>query len=534
MHSLKAISPGPIHEDFPEFPSPQHPPISHFHTKDIPAKRSSRFSFLFSNNNALRSNVNLNTHLVNNSQEQKDISEVVSNDASISSAGTSRNTTNSPLTPDRHDSYNNDNTANTNTDTTTTTTTTTTTPTTNTVATAIPSSFNSHHHYITNHEHPKQSKLSRSFGDFIANPANWTKKHFNPHHYQHDHAGADQHSIPPFTSNVPKLNEKYGDYIKPSKEANAIAFGTTNKKKNIGCGSTAVIHLIQSPSPTNRILAVKEFMKRGKSEDEKEYLKRMHNEYCISKTASGHPNIVETIDLVVDEHDRWCTIMEYCDGGDLFNRLTQTSVPISAKEAASFLKQLMLGLQHLHHMGIVHRDIKPENLLLDKSGVLKIADFGVADVIQTCFEKEPHACYGWCGSEPFWPPEIWKLRTKLDGYDGRAVDIWSAAVTYFCIRFRQLPFSVSFWQPPKVTSIDYSGSPAFVASAAEDSGDKDFGLYVEQRANLGPKSCDLWESFDGTTLLDYEIDCLAGMLDLDPKTRWTADQVLDSKWMQSI
>jgi serine/threonine protein kinase len=58
-------------------------------------------------------------------------------------------------------------------------------------------------------------------------------------------------------------------------------------------------------------LAVKEFIKRGKSEDEKEYLKRMHNEYCISKTVSGHPNVVETIDLVMDEKDRWCTVMEY-------------------------------------------------------------------------------------------------------------------------------------------------------------------------------------------------------------------------------
>jgi serine/threonine protein kinase len=213
---------------------------------------------------------------------------------------------------------------------------------------------------------------------------------------------------------------------------------------------------------------------------------------------------------------------------------------MTVMEGGCLFKQLMLGLQHLHRLGIAHRDIKPENLVLTKGGTLKIADFGVADVVQTCFEKESHVCHKWCGSEPFWSPELWTLKDKDEGYNGQALDIWSAAVTYFCIRFQQLPFAAAFYTG-KPCSLPPSGakdgSPAAVAAAASDGGDKHFGTYVEQRNRLGPLACDLWDSFGDTAqerLTGDEKECFAGMLDPDPNTRWTADQVLDSKWSKSI
>lgn len=107
---------------------------------------------------------------------------------------------------------------------------------------------------------------------------------------------------------VPLLSQKYGEYVKPQHRSTK-GMGSTSKK-NIASGATAVIRLVQQRTG-GRILAVKEFKKRDKSESEREYQKRMLNEYCISKSASNNPHVVDTLDLVKDEKSRWCVVMEY-------------------------------------------------------------------------------------------------------------------------------------------------------------------------------------------------------------------------------
>ncbi|RCH78491.1 serine/threonine-protein kinase HAL4/sat4, partial [Rhizopus stolonifer] len=219
-----------------------------------------------------------------------------------------------------------------------------------------------------------------------------------------------------------------------------------------------------------------------------------------------------------------------CEGGDLFNLLFEnTCLPMA--ECECLFKQLMIGLQHLHHIGIAHRDIKPENLILTKGGTLKIADFGVADVVQTCFEKSPHESFKWCGTEEFWSPEIWSLKGGQEGYDGKALDIWSAAVSFFCVRYQKLPFTVSFYHPQRVPrSLGTTcRSPAFLSGCLR--GDVNYGQYEAQHKK-GPKENSLWDRFGLTTPRIKE--CLAAMLDPDPKTRWTVDQVLDSEWVKGI
>lgn len=92
--------------------------------------------------------------------------------------------------------------------------------------------------------------------------------------------------------------------------------------------------------------------------------------------------------------------MEYVPGGDLEERMArekpaegetensqQVWSPMSEKEVAKLLKQLLEGLVYAHAQGVIHRDLKPANLLITQEGKLKIADFGLAQVMGEGYMK---------------------------------------------------------------------------------------------------------------------------------------------------
>ncbi|KAG2197458.1 kinase-like domain-containing protein [Mucor mucedo] len=267
------------------------------------------------------------------------------------------------------------------------------------------------------------------------------------------------------------------------------------KGKTIGTGATAKLRLLES-NTTKSIVAIKTFRKRDhKDESRKGYDKRMTSEFCISKTLS-HQHVVQVFDLLKDKKGRWCTVMEYCAGGDVFSILQQFD--LSDGEIDCLFKQLLLGVQHIHQSGVAHRDIKPENLVMTTTGLLKIADFGVADVVQSCFDQDSRLSRGKCGSEPYWSPQLF----YSDEYNGRAFDIWSCAVTWHCMLYRRIPF---------------------FKACNEDPNYIDFLKARKDRSWIPLSKCNA-----------HEREGLYGMFDPDEKTRWTIDQVMTSPWIESI
>ncbi|KAI8075910.1 kinase-like domain-containing protein [Gilbertella persicaria] len=320
--------------------------------------------------------------------------------------------------------------------------------------------------------------------------------------------------VNPNVTTTPILSNNSSLYLPPSPSVSACSTPTLEraqpsiilqdkykdhkKGKVIGSGATAKLRLLEPLDHTKKtVVVVKTFRKRDqKDESKKSYDKRMASEFCISKTL-GHQHVIQVFDLLKDKKGRWCTVMEYCAGGDVFSVLQQFA--LTDAEIDCLFKQLLLGLQHIHHSGVAHRDIKPENLVMTTDGILKIADFGVADVVQSCFDTEASLSYGRCGSEPYWSPELCQ---SLDTYDAKALDIWSCAVTWHCLIYRQIPFLKAWPQDPQYVT--------FVNQAP-------------LRTWIPLSKCN-----------DDEKNCLYGMFDPNPSSRWTIDQCVQSQWIQSI
>ena len=92
----------------------------------------------------------------------------------------------------------------------------------------------------------------------------------------------------------------------------------------------------------------------------------------------SHPNIVTAHDA--DEAGGvHFLVMEYVEGADL-SALVKKNGPLPMQKAVNYILQAARGLEFAHAEGVVHRDIKPANLLLDKKGVVKILDMGLARI----------------------------------------------------------------------------------------------------------------------------------------------------------
>lgn len=140
----------------------------------------------------------------------------------------------------------------------------------------------------------------------------------------------------------------------------------------LGAGGMSTVYLAEHTTLRSKV-AIK--VLPVKRVDQSSYLARFEREARQSARLS-HPNIVRTFDLDTSDAIHFIA-MEYVEGEDLHAKVKRDG-PLDVREAADFVRQTALGLQHAHEEGLIHRDIKPANLVLDKRGVVKILDLGLA------------------------------------------------------------------------------------------------------------------------------------------------------------
>ena len=176
-------------------------------------------------------------------------------------------------------------------------------------------------------------------------------------------------------------------------------------------------------------------------------------------------------------------IMEYCEGQDIMDYILART-RLSEEESLKYFQQLINALYYLHSQNITHRDIKIDNLLLDKNLDLKLIDFGLSTKY-----RDDKLLNQPCGTVVYAAPEVLDCKE----YHGMLADVWSSGIVLFGMLSGFLPF----------------GDP-------DDEVNKK--LVLQGRIEI-PK----FFSREATDLLKH-------MLDINPLTRYTLEEIMAHPW----
>ena len=236
----------------------------------------------------------------------------------------------------------------------------------------------------------------------------------------------DKNKIDEFSQNKDKISFKNEVLISQVK---TDPFEDYTEIKELGSGSFATVKLVRNNS-TKMIRAMKIIQKKKNSNGESDL--DILNEINILKQID-HPNVVKIFEFY-NSKDAYYLITEYCEGGELFNIISQKK-KLTEIQCAYIMYQVLSAIKYCHKMKIMHRDLKPENILIYKHDKtkdyydVKICDFGTSQIFKRGeWQSQP------CGSVYYVAPEV--LQKK---YNSKC-DLWSCGVIMFMLLSNKAPF----------------------------------------------------------------------------------------------
>lgn len=200
-------------------------------------------------------------------------------------------------------------------------------------------------------------------------------------------------------------------------------------QKQLGKGAMGIVYLGLDPR-INRTTAIKTF--RFGEEQNPEEVQKMKEKFFREAESAGtlsHPNIVTIYDAGDDQNLAYIA-MEYLEGEDL-EKYTRKENLLPVPKVIDYVASIAEALDYAHQKGIVHRDIKPANIMLLKSGVVKITDFGIARITATSQTQT-----GVVKGTPYYMSPEQFSGEKVDGRS----DIFSLGTMFFQLLTGKLPF----------------------------------------------------------------------------------------------
>jgi len=233
----------------------------------------------------------------------------------------------------------------------------------------------------------------------------------------------------------------------------------------LGKGAMGIVYEGMDPK-LHRKVAIKTILKGHMDDDDaaKEYSMRFMRE-AQAVARLNHPHIVQVYDFG-EEGDVAYIVMEFIKGKEL-KSFFDANERFELKEAVRIMCELLDALDFAHEGGIVHRDIKPANVMLDGQARVKLADFGVARVVDADRTQVERTQAGtMVGTPAYMSPE-----QITGGNIDRRTDVFSAGIILYQFLTGEKPFTGSgAWtiakkiiqdHPPVPSSINNTISPLF-------------------------------------------------------------------------
>lgn len=192
----------------------------------------------------------------------------------------------------------------------------------------------------------------------------------------------------------------------------------------IGQGAFGLVSLVKTNGQNAKPLALKQLSKK-----QLVMTKQMSNVVREKEVMQMliHPHILKLTGTFSDDNSLYF-VLEYLQGGDVFGRLCKTGGRFDMRTSRVYAACVTDTFAYMHGKNILYRDLKPENLVLDKDGILKVVDFGMA-------KKTTMRTFTVCGTPEYMAPEIINGR----GHH-KAVDYWALGVLIYEMLTGATPF----------------------------------------------------------------------------------------------